>query len=229
MKLKLSYKQNDISKEEIEYIINLSQNNFKSVEKEIVGSSAGAADLLTILELTIFSGLQEGILGKDFFKKIVENVTIELGSELNGISNYLISLYKYIKQRDLPPYAVAIAELIDGVMYYAVLNHKRASEKLIQEITPAMIRTVGEISLKRIPINDSHVVQLYPNFESQSWDYLFLPTIKAFGRYIDCYYDFRTNEVRFIKSKEQFYELFEIDEEDIYKIIISPIHYENID
>ena len=112
------------------------------------------------------------------------------------------------------------------MVYYAVLNHKKSTKKLIERLPDALVRAVGEISLNRIPIEHPNVIQLYPNFETESWDYLFMPTVSAFGNYIDRYFDFRTNQMITINSREEFYKKFEIDDEDIYKFIISARFHE---
>jgi len=73
-----------------------------------------------------------------------------------------------------------------------------------------------------IEIDDIKVVQLYPNFDKQEWDYLFIPTENAFGNYIDRYYCFSENRIYYIVSAIDFIEKFQITDLDEYKLIIYP-------
>lgn len=49
-----------------------------------------------------------------------------------------------------------------------------------------------------------------------------MPTVQAFGKYVDQYYSFEDNNFHLLKSNQEFRETFEIGEDEKYKMLISP-------
>lgn len=235
MKIQIKYgERTKLSQEEINQIITLTQE-YGDVKIEKWGNRSGAIDLVTTLEIffltfvakPILEGFFKGLFGEDYFRNIGTSVREGAAEEVQDFKTYLINLYRVFVSKKLnEEYAIAIVEHIDGVVYYAVLNHKKATQKLISELPLALVRAVGEVSLKRILITEPFTVQLYPNFETESWDYLFIPTVDGFGDFVDRYYDFSLNKTITLLSREQFYEQFDIDDSDTYKYIISAKYHE---
>jgi len=57
---------------------------------------------------------------------------------------------------------------------------------------------------------------------TEEWLYLFAPSTKGFGSYIDRYADLRNNRVEFIASSREFNTLFRPAVEDEFKFLVSP-------
>ncbi|MFM9952157.1 MAG: hypothetical protein ACKV1O_29770 [Saprospiraceae bacterium] len=220
--------QTSLTEEEINEIIGISQL-YGNVNIQKWGSRFGSLDMVTFLELTlgiiskpIWEGFFKGFFDEEYFKKQGSNLRKELLEELSNFRMYLVSLYNAFVFNKLDDcYAISMVEHIDGIVYYAVLNHKKSTETLIKRLPDAFVRAVGEISLKRIPVESPYIVQLYPDFETENWDFLFIPTISGFGNYINRYYDFTIGSIVEVNSKEDFYSKFDLEEEDMYKFIIS--------
>ncbi len=218
----------NLTEEEINEIIGVSQL-YGNVNVQKWGSRFGSIDMVTILELTILTfskpileAFLKGFFDEEYFKKQGSNLRKELLEELRNLRIYLVSLHNAFFFNKLDDcYAISMVEHIDGVVYYAVLNHKKSTETLIKRLPNAFVRAVGEISLKRIPVEEPYIVQLYPNFETESWDFLFIPTVIGFGNYVNRYYDFAVGSIVEVDSKEDFYSKFDLEEEDMYKFIIS--------
>jgi hypothetical protein len=232
MKVKIRYGSGiDLTEEELNEIISFSEK-YGEIETKQWGIRAGAIDLVTFLELGVFKfildGFLKGFIDEEYFKKLGITTRQALFNEVDYFKKYLIAFYKVFISKKLSNHsAISIVEHIDGVVYFAVLNHKKSTENLISRLPNAFVRAVGEISLHRIPIENSFTVQLYPNFETETWDYLFIPTMSAFGNYIDRYYDFKLKKIVELHSREEFYQKFELDEDDIYKCIISAKYHED--
>lgn len=224
----------ELSEEEITQIIELSQK-YGVVRTEKWGSHSGAIDLVTTLELfflsfvakPILDGFFKGLFGETYFNKLGTSVREGVTQEIQDFKSYLTNLFRIFVSKKLDNEdAISIVEHIEGVVYYAVLNHKKATEKLIYELPEALVRAVGEISLMRIPVTEPFIVQLYPNFEKETWDYLFIPTVDGFGNFVNRYYDFTLNQTITLNTREEFYEKFDVDDRDTYKQIISAKYHE---
>lgn len=174
-----------------------------------------------------FRRIFKGLSGEEYFKKLGTSVREGGAKQVQEFKSYLTNLYRvFISKKLDDQYALAVVENIEGIVYYAVLNHKKSTEKLIAELPEAFVRAVGEVSLKRIPVTEPYIVQLYPNFETETWDYLFIPTVDGFGNFVDRYYDFNLNQAISINSRKEFYGKFDLNENDTYKYIISAKYHE---
>jgi len=235
MNIQIKYgSKTKLSEEEINQIISLS-NRYGNVQIKKWGIRSGAIDLITTVEILFLSfvakpildGFFKGLFGEAYFKNLGESVREGIANEIVDFKSYLTNLFQVFISKKLDDEdAIAIVEQIEGVVYYAVLNHKKATEKLISELPEALVRAIGEVSLKRIIVTEPNTVQLYPNFETETWDYLFIPTVDGYGNYMNRYYDFNLGQTISLDTREEFYNTFNIDERDTYKQIISAKYHE---
>ena len=70
--------------------------------------------------------------------------------------------------------------------------------------------------------SDAHTSQLFFDFESGSWRYLFIPTNEAFGHHIDRYMNLENGKTLLLSSNQQFIERFGPSVEDQLKFLVSP-------
>lgn len=222
---------------EINEVLELTKKH-GSVEVSRWDIRAGAIDIVTFFELTICSalfrsltkpiieGYLKGLTNESYFKDKGEQHRFVLKNEIISIKSYLNAFYQvFIRKYQDTDKSIAIVERIDNCTIYVVINSKKVTEKLINNLAEALVKTCSYIALKLIDIEESCVVQLYPNFSTQTWDYLFAPTIQAFGKYIDRYYDFKDNQFYEIDSAKEFIEKFNIDNIDDYKFVVSAKYY----
>jgi hypothetical protein len=223
-----------LSEEEINQIIKFSQTQgHVSIHKW--NHRSGAIDLLTYFELIfgysfvkaltkpIIEGYLKGFVGESYFKGKGETHRLFIKNEVKQLKTYLTTFYDvFVSDKTTEMESIAIVENIGDCKLYVTLNSYRISDKLVNGLADALVRTFALISLKLIDIEDTKVVQLYPNFDKQEWDYLFIPTVKAFGNYIDRYYCFSENIIYYIDSAIDFIEKFQITDLDEYKLIIYP-------
>jgi hypothetical protein len=223
-----------LTQDEINQILFISQK-YGRVEVEKWGIRGGAIDLVTYLEIVfgysvvravtkpIVEGYLKGLMGETFFKNIGERHQLLFSDEIEHLKNYLKAFYDvFIAKKTMNTQSIAIVENVEDCMLYVTLNSHSVSEKLQNHLADALVRTFALISLKLIETTDPKVIQLYPNFDTQEWDYLFIPTINAFGKYIDRYYCFSENKIYSINSASEFIEKFQITDIDEYKLIINP-------
>jgi len=211
-----------LSPELLEEIRTISRKYGRLSEKTW-GMRAGAIDLVTILEIVgVFVGMKaidgfvEGLIGKDWFTELGSKTRNIVPVKLREFSNYLSELFdKVIKGNRDRCRAVAVIEYIDDVTLYAVLNHKRMNAELISSLPFAIAKVVREIVMNGLPEDSPKIVQLFPDFEADSWDYLFVPSTRAFGQFIDRYFDLRYGQYYLIHSSEEFQARFSPHDRDI--------------
>jgi hypothetical protein len=190
---------------------------------------AGAIDFVTILEIVgVFVGMKaidgfvEGAIGKDSFTELGRKTRNVVSQRVRKFSNYLSELFDKVIRGNRDRYgAIAIIEYIDDVTLYVVLNHSRMNEKLISSLPFAIAKVVREIAVNGFPEDSPKSVQLFPHFETSSWDYLFVPSTKAFGQFIDRYLDLRNGRYYIIDSPREFREHFLPHDRDIFKFLIT--------
>jgi len=189
----------------------------------------GAIDLVTILEVVgvymamkIVDGFVEGVVGKDWFTELGKRTRSVASTKLQEFSSYLSELFSKVIRGNRNRYgAIAIIEYIDDVTLYVVLNHKRMNSNLASSLPIAIARVFREISANGLPEDSARVVQLYPNFETESWDYLFVPTTSTFGYFIDRYLDLQDGQYYFLHSIQDFRDKFCPDDFDLFKFLIN--------
>jgi len=212
----------------LEEVRTISKKHGKFSEKTW-GMRAGAIDLVTILEIVgVFVGMKaidgfvEGVIEKDWFTKLGRKTRNIVSIKLQDFSSYLSELFDKVIRNNRDRYgAIAIIEYVDDVTLYVVLNHRRMNIELISSLPFAIAKVVREITLNRLPEDSSKIVQLFPNFKTGSWDYLFVPSTKAFGQFIDRYFDLRDEQYHIIDSPREFREHFLPHDRDIFKFIIT--------
>ena len=194
------------------------------------GGRAGAIDLVSVLEIVgvfmamkAIDGFTEGLIGKDWFAKKGSQTSNIVSVKLREFSDYLLELFDKVIRDNRDRYgAIVVIEYINDVALHVVLNHKRMNTELISSLPFAIAKVTKEIMINGLPADNPKVVQLFPNFQTDSWDYLFVPSVRTFGQFIDRYLDLRDGQYHTIHSSKEFKTLFPFDERDIFKFLITP-------
>jgi hypothetical protein len=203
---------------------------FGSVEEESWGLKVGAIDLVSILEfvgvfvsMKAIDGFVEGLIGKDWFEQLGKKTKTALSSALTEFSEYLSELFKRVISKNKKRLgAIVVIEQIQDVELYAVLNYAGMTKSLISSLPYAIAEVARLVILHKISVEHPKVIQLYPNFETDTWDFLFAPSTRAFGMFIDRYIDLRDGKVHIIKSPKEFIKKFAYSDRDIFKFLITP-------
>lgn len=235
MEIKIKYAQKfGFTDDEIVDIVNFAQP-YGDVITESWSSRFSALDLVDILEFSLGSTITKivsdaylkGLLNEKWLKEKGELNRKQLIADFEQTKNFISAFYKvFIQNKQGDEKSITFIEQFENCTIYVSLNNHDITTKLIDELANALVKTCGYISLKQIELSEPFVLQLYPNFKTESWDYLFTPTISAFGSYVDRYFDFRDNQTHYITSSEQFIELFDIRDTGEYKMIISALRYQ---
>ncbi|MCD6500510.1 hypothetical protein J7K42_00635 [bacterium] len=218
-----------LSPEFLEMVRSISRK-YGKLSETVWGQRVGAIDLVTILEIVgVFIGMKaidgfvEGLIGKDWFTNLGRKTRNIVSVKLREFSNYLLELFNRVIASNRDRYgAVAVTEYIDDVTLYVVLNHKYMNAELISSLPFAIAKVVREIVINGLPEDNPKIVQLFPSFKANSWDYLFVPSVKGFGqRFIDRYLDLRDGQYYIIHSSQEFQARFSPHDRDIFKFLIS--------
>lgn len=240
MEIIIRYGNNaELTEEEINLIIATSEK-YGNVNVEKWGVRFGSIDIVPILEVILGAGIIKeivqpivreyvnGLINKSFFKGIGEKHRLLIIDKIVHIKNYFTAFYNvFIAKKTFTSKAIALVENIDDCILYVTLNDSKMSEKLLENLADALVRTYALVSLRLIEIEQPKVIQLYPNFDTQEWDFLFIPTVNAFGKYVDRYYCFSNNQISQIENADDFIKKFKITDIDEYKFIINPTFYTN--
>ncbi len=218
-----------LSSELLEEVRTIS-TKYGDLSEKTWGMRAGAIDLVTILEIVgvfvamkTIDGFVEGLIGKDWFTKLGSKTRNIVSVKLREFSNYLSELFDKVIRGNRDRYgAIVVIEYINDVTLYAVLNHKRMNAQLISSLPFAIAKVAREIMINGLPEDNPKVAQLFPNFEIDSWDYLFVPSVRAFGQFIDRYLDLRDGQYYIVHSSEEFKARFPSHDRDILKFLITP-------
>jgi hypothetical protein len=213
--------------EVLEEIHNISEK-FGSVAEESWGARSGAIDLVSIIEIIVgvvgmkaLDGFVEGLVGKDWFKELGKKTQTVVSSALSEFSQYFSELFRRVIRKNKERLGAIVAiEQIQDIKLYVVLNHDMMTESLIASLPFAIAVVARLLLLDKISVEHPKVVQLYPNFET--WDYLFVPSTRAFGNFVDRYVDLRDGKDHVVKSPEEFTQKFVRSDRDIFKFLISP-------
>jgi hypothetical protein len=228
MHIKFTYRQGtQLSKDQSDFIF-IESKKFGSVETKTYSFGSGAIDLISIINITltsiVLSNLQaftKGFFGEDWFKNLGEKTRQDLEAELRHRKAFIKAYFDiFVRNKENKNEAYVISEVIGDVTLYVVINHYNMTEELIRRLPQALVDTYGKISLGYVNV-ESKICQLFPDFESNEWRYLFAPTYKGFGNFIDQYFDFKTNKMIRINSKSEFLSNFNLVEEDMHKFIIN--------
>jgi hypothetical protein len=191
------------------------------LEREIGGKRApyrirgGAIDIVTFLELTLtwvvggalnqlFKKYTEGLLDADSIKKMGESHRVELGSWYSMVENQvnliinsvarIRSITPILTFQDYEECLALVFGLPNGAKCYVALNHCRMSSNMLKRIPLAVVNTLRYAIEDGLP-EDVRVAQLYYDQGTDSWPYLFIPTIDGFGSFVDRYVDLESRQV----------------------------------
>jgi hypothetical protein len=192
-------------------------------------SRAGAIDLVSILEIIgVFAGLKildgfvEGLVGKDMFVELGAKCRKGMYALADKMSDYLVDLYTNIIEKNKNRYgAFVLIEYINDFTLYIVLNNKKMTKNLIESIPETIALAIIICANIKFEMESPRVIQLYPSFDSDTWDYILMPTTRAFGQYIDRYFDIKERKIKQISSRKEFLEKFKPDDKDDFKFLIS--------
>jgi hypothetical protein len=221
MRITITFTGNELTEQEIEQVISLSRE-YGNVEVQKRGQGNSSLDLIDYIGIKLAEGFLKGLLGEDYLKQFGKSVLDTVIREIGALNNYYHSFYKvFIKNQASNPKSISIREEFEGYNIYAVLNGSQMTEKLSKNLADAIVKTFALISSKDLIAEHPKILQLYPNFSTETWDYVFAPTTQAYGKFIDRYYDLKDNQYYFVTSAEEFIDLFNISNLDEYKFIIS--------
>lgn len=197
---------------------------------ETGGIRGGAIDIVIILQFVLIWGSLEalkaygkGFLGIDWFQKSGENFRKEINEDLVAIRNYVNELYSmHIKGKLDKKGAISINDSVEDFEIYVVINFPFMNEIMINNLPEDLLRAKLFLTNSEIEINHNHTVQIFPNKATNHWDYILIPSIAAYGNFIDNYYDFNNEKFHTIKSKNEFCEIFDLTDSENYKLLISP-------
>jgi hypothetical protein len=228
MDIKFKYRSGlELPKDEHEFLT-INSKKFGITEIRTYSSRFGSLDLDLFIETTLqfyvlrsFESFAKGFIGEDWLKNLgIESRKI-LESEMINAKYFIKAYYEvFVKSKNNRKKAVVISEMIEDVTLYAVINHHKITEELLNRLPHALVDTYGRISLGYINV-ESKTCQLFPDFEDNTWRFLFTPTYEGFGNFIDQYFDFKLNQMIKVESKSDFLEKFDITDEDKYKLIIN--------
>ena len=238
MKILIRYSaKTRLSEGDIDKIISISEKHGE-IKIEKWGMRSGAIDFVSILEISflptlisalgkpVIEGYIKGLMNETYYKNLGEKHRKTVFNSLRETKSYLSAFYEiFISSKKFNKEAIAIVEHIGHITLYVALNGENVTNELIDNLGEAMVKTYGYISLGYLNIETPHVIQLFPNLDTNTWDYLFIPTVEAFGNYINRYFDYKDNKFHFIYSAEEFIEKFEAADFDDYKYIISAKHH----
>ncbi len=224
-----------LSSELLEEVRTISRK-YGDLSEKTWGMRVGAIDLVTILQIVgvfvamkAIDGFVEGLIGKDWFTKLGSKTRNIVSVKLREFSNYLSELFDKVIKSNRDRYgAIVVIEYINDVTLYAVLNHKRMNAELISSLPFAIAKVAREIMINGLPEDNPKVAQLFPNFEIDSWDYLFVPSVRVFGQFIDRYLDLRDGQYYTVHSSEEFKARFSSHDRDILKFLITPDRHHNM-
>lgn len=228
MKINFTYKKNLVLSPKKKNFLTNESGTFGEVTIKTYTSRFGTLDLVSLIEtgltfiaLTNLQAYIKGFTGEDWFKKLGGNSRKEIENEIKTARNFIKAFYQvFVKHNDNFEEAYVLKESIGDITLYAVINHVGISDKLLNELPRAFVHAYGLICLEHVNV-ESKTCQLYPDFKTKEWRYLFMPTYNAFGKYVDKYYDFKLKKVIEINSKEEFISKFNLSNADKYKLIIN--------
>lgn len=204
---------------------------------------AGALDIVTVLEIMLsvtiavpiskyFEGLFLGDEAKEIgikHRKQIQRWFSKLNSEIKNIvkTGQLLLRNRFVDVSLLigGEGAIVVVVPLGSVYLYAILNHTFIPEGAKRNLSKGLFDAVKFLLTHSIPEN-TVALQLYFDRISGRWKYLFVPTNKGFGNWIDRYIDLDTGQIHLVKTRKQFFSLFEPEPRDEYKFLVSPFREE---
>ena len=210
-----------------------------TLEKRIGGERrpfldrAGAFDLLSYLEVPIFFVLT-GVANKlidSYLTGLLKTKDIEaIGTHHRQVINdwlldveqssgkIVSALKEILKQGGMVPSFQGKQKSLSIIFYlgiipcYVVLNQPHVTLEALDMLPNTISRVLRFSSEIGIP-KDATEVQLFFDTKSNDWRYLFAPTPKGIGHFIDRVIDINTGEYIKIASPEKFIEFAKITQE----------------
>lgn len=244
----ITYSYSSNEEADLEILINLFENSVGG-KRQPYGMRARAIDLLTIFEIVIpfTTGVAitpvlkkyfEGLLNADELKKLGDKHRSELSSfyiKVRSNLKQLISPVVNSPKAVFPSYtfqgfeqAAALRIDFGGIECFIVLNNTSINDELINKIPEAVTSIIHMLMNNGLP-EETHVLQLYYDRNERDWRYLFMPTTKGFGNYINRYVDLKTGEIVYLNRPEDFVKTFLPDLQDRYKFLVDPYRYKTKD
>lgn len=236
MDIHLEYGSNgDVSTETLDHI-RLVSNQHGNLTERSWDSRRGSADLVTVIEISgLFVGMNVvddfigGLVGKDIFEEMGSKTQTSIMTVTKKHSAFIKELYGKTISKNKNRYgAFALVERFNGLTLYTVVNHLRMNAQLIDKLPEAMINAIAILAYLNIEGDPPIIAQLYPNFETGTWDYILIPTPQAFGKHVDRYIDIKDKCIYEVSATDDFIKHFKPDERDDFKFLISSDRNNNI-
>jgi hypothetical protein len=230
LKIHLQYSsRGKLSQDLLNEILGIARKHGELSERQW-GMRARSIDLVTILEIVgvfagmkILDGLFEGLVGKDIFKEIGNKFRKGAFELTDRMRDFLVDLFENVVSKNVDRYgAFVIVEYINDFSLYIVLNNKRMTLNLMEKIPEAIALSIIVTASIEVEDDNPRIIQLYPNFETETWDYILMPTTQAFGKYVDRYFDLVERSLKYLSSSYEFIEKFNPDDKDDFKFLINP-------
>lgn len=244
----ITYSYRKSEETDLEVLINHFENSVGGMRNPY-GMRAGAIDLVTIFEIVIpfTTGVAvtpilkkyfEGLFNADKLKNLGEIHRNEIAGFYNKVRSNLKQIVSPIINSPgtiFPSYtfqgvekSAALRVEFGGIECFVVLNNASMNEGLINKIPEAVTSVIHMLMDYGLP-EETHVLQLFYDREKSNWRYLFMPTTRGFGNYIDRYVDLQTGELVHLNRPEDFVKTFLPDIQDRYKFLVDPYRYKNKD
>jgi len=225
-----------------------------SLEKEVGGRRhpwprrAGTIDLVTFLELAVMFVMSAtlgaavksyfaGLVGAEKAKRLGERHQQAILQWLDSVQEALGRIVTSAKRRLAeglvsPRFGgkeqpIAIRMRLGPIECFIVPNGIHVSNDALDRLPSAVIRMLRFIADVGLP-EDSTVLQLCVDPMSGEWQYLLVPSINAFGRFVDRAIDLSTGRLITIRSAQEFIERFGVTEPDGIKFLVDPYRDTNV-
>lgn len=208
---------------------------------------AGAIDLLTFLQIGLgfvvgvaikpvigeyFKGLFKADQLKEAGEKHREALDSWFSQLLGDLKKLLRPIGIYVKNGfprftafNIKEMALALFIPVGDRVFYVVLNNTGMTEGLLATLPSGIIRMLRFAAEKELP-EDGKALQLHFDPTTQDWKYLFIPTYRGFGHWIDRYIDLDAGETIPVGSQADFQARFCPRPEDELKFLVSPFRDE---
>jgi len=214
-------------------------------ERRPYGSRCGAIDLVTFLEVCLtwavgtalaqlFKKYSEGLLDADAIKSLGKTHRAELKAwysvveeKVNAVVTAAERVCTITPRLNLDNYEKCLAirfGLAGDATCWVVLNHSRMTSAMLRRIPLAVVSALRHSIEVGLP-DDTRAAQLYYDLKSESWPYLFTPTVNGFGNFVDRYINLQTGEVHTLSDADEFLNVFQPDDDERFQLIISPLFH----
>jgi hypothetical protein len=184
--------------------------NYGTTTRHIWGRRFGAIDIESLIEIgvcwaffEIVKNYGKGLIGIDWFKNLEEEHRKKLLHEISIIKSFIKEYYNQFIKNNKMEESISLIEKFNDITIFVSLNDTRLIPKLIDHLGNALCELYAKLDLGIIDLKEAKTVQLYPNFNTETWDFIFAPSNAGFGKFIDRYYDLRINTLINVNSTGQ--------------------------